>query len=199
MTFSQLTSVGGYNLGEVASALQKSIRRGLEQEALFWATELDISGYGEYCWKRLRIITSEDVGLAEPNLPATIQALYCAWTDQRKKKDERHGPERLFLVQAVILLARAAKSRLVDHALIVYYEARAQLPTLQMPDYALDKHTPRGRKLRRGHTHFWTEGAQIANSASLGPDPYYETAKACRTDASQEHDQPSNESQRDLI
>ena len=199
MTFSQLTSVGGYNLAEVASALQKSIRRGLEQEALFWATELDISGYGEYCWKRLRIITSEDVGLAGPNLPATIQALSCAWTEQRKKKDERHGPERLFLVHAVILLARAAKSRLVDHALIVYYEARAQLPTPQMPDYALDKHTPRGRKLRRGHDHFWTEGAQIANPASLGLDPYYETAKVCRTDANPENDQPSNESQPDLI
>ena len=102
-------------------------------------------------------------------------------------------------MHAVILLARAAKSRLVDHALIVYYEARAQLPTPQMPDYALDKHTPRGRKLRRGHDHFWTEGAQIANPASLGLDPYYETAKVCRTDANPENDQPSNESQPDLI
>jgi replication-associated recombination protein RarA len=43
--FSELTSVGGYLLGEVASALQKSIRRGDEDGALFWSTELDLSGY----------------------------------------------------------------------------------------------------------------------------------------------------------
>src|SRR5258705_10862502 len=98
--FSELTSVGGFCLGEVASALQKSIRRGDEDAALFWATELDLSGYGEYCWKRLRIMTSEDVGLAELQMPAQIQALYVAWSDQRKNKDERHGPDRLFLLHA---------------------------------------------------------------------------------------------------
>ena len=62
MTFSELHSIGGYKLGEVASALQKSIRRGDEPQALFWSTELDLSGYTEYAWKRLRIITSEDIG-----------------------------------------------------------------------------------------------------------------------------------------
>jgi replication-associated recombination protein RarA len=179
MTFSELTSVGGYKLGEVASALQKSIRRGLELDALFWATELDLSGYGEYCWKRLRIITSEDVGLAEPILPAVIQALYEAWSDQKKKKDERHGPERLFLVHAVIILARAKKSRMVDHALIVFYEASRQ--KRPVPDYALDKHTARGRQLRRGHDHFWKEGAKVANAAEI-VDAYYDLAKRTRFD-----------------
>jgi hypothetical protein len=33
---------------------QKCIRRGLEGEALFWATELDLAGYGAYVWKRLQ-------------------------------------------------------------------------------------------------------------------------------------------------
>jgi hypothetical protein len=42
----------------VASALQKAIRRGNEREALFWASELDLAGYGGYVWKRLRIIAS---------------------------------------------------------------------------------------------------------------------------------------------
>lgn len=174
-----MTSVGGYNLGEIASALQKSIRRGDEEGALFWGTELDLSHYGEYTWKRLRIITSEDVGLAEPHMPATIQALYAAWADLRKKKDERHGPERLFLVNALLLLCRAKKSRMVDHALIAYYEA--ERPTRPLPDYALDKHTGAGRRLRRGHAHFWTEGAKIENAADLH-DPYYPIARATRID-----------------
>ena len=181
MTFAELHSIGGFKLGEVASALQKSLRRGLEPDALFWATELDLSGYTEYCWKRLRIITSEDVGLAEPGVAAAVQALYQAWSDQKRKKDERHGPERLFLVHAVILIARARKSRLVDHALIWAYEARQTLQ-FEVPDCALDKHTLRGRARRRGHQHFWTEGAQIANPADLGPDPYEAIARATRTD-----------------
>jgi replication-associated recombination protein RarA len=179
MTFSELDSIGGYKLGEVASALQKCLRRGLEPDALFWATELDLSGYGEYCWKRLRIITSEDVGLADPLLPAVIAALYSAWTDQRKKKDERHGPERLFLIHAVLLLARARKSRLVDHALIACYEASR--PQRDIPDFALDKHTARGRKLRRGHDHFWQHGAHLTNAASL-VDEYYHLARRIRAD-----------------
>lgn len=185
MTFAELTSVGGFRMGEVASALQKAIRRGQEKDALFWASELDLSGYGEYCWKRLRIMVSEDVGLAEPGLPAQVQALYVSWADQRKKKDERHGPERLFLVHAVILLARAKKSRLVDHALIWAYEARAR-HDYQIPDCALDKHTARGRALRRGHEHFWEEGALVENAAGDLDDTYEEVARETRRDAQQD-------------
>lgn len=183
MTFSELTSVGGYKLGEAASAMQKCIRRGLEPDALFWATELDISGYGEYVWKRLKIITSEDVGLASPQLAATVHALYLCWLEQRKKADVRHGPERLFLVHAVILLARSPKSRLVDHALIAFYEA--QRPPRPIPDFALDKHTARGKALRRGHEHFWTQGAQIANAGDVS-DPYLDTARRTRVDSQSE-------------
>lgn len=179
MTFSQMSSIGGYNLGEVTSALQKTIRRGEEAAALFWATELDLSGYGEYCWKRLRIIVSEDIGLASPGLVAETRALYCNWVDQRKKADTKHGPERLFLVHAVILLAQARKSRLVDHALIAYYEAPRQ--RMEIPDAALDKHTQRGRQLSRGNAHFWQEGAKLANAAKM-EDPYCSIARLTRTD-----------------
>ena len=73
--FAELPTVGGYLCGEVASALQKSLRRGEERDALFWATELELSGFGKYVWKRLRIIASEDVGLAEPLAAATVRAL----------------------------------------------------------------------------------------------------------------------------
>ena len=112
-------------------------------------------------------------------MPATIQGLYQAWADQRKKKDERNGPERLFLVHAVILLSRARKSRMVDHALIAYYEApRDKRP---IPDVALDKHTARGRKLGRGHKHLWEEGAKVSDAAEVH-DPYEAIAKATRQD-----------------
>src|SRR3954463_15325586 len=117
MTFGQRLTVGGYRCEEVASALQKCIRRGMEEDALFWATELDLSGFGEYVWKRLRIIASEDVGTADPCIAIGVRALYENWRDQRKKDDAKHAPERLFLVDAVIRLSQALKSRAVDHAL----------------------------------------------------------------------------------
>jgi replication-associated recombination protein RarA len=169
----QAMTVSGHPLGEVASAFQKSIRRGLEDEALHWAVELDKSNFGLYAWKRMRIMASEDVGLAEPLLPAVVHALYQNCLEQRKKRDVKHGPERLFLVHAVLFLVRARKSRIVDHALISYYGNHKPRP---IPDYALDKHTGAGRRMGRGVEHFFTDGIQLANRAEI-PDPYEEQAR----------------------
>jgi len=58
---------------------------------LLWAVELDASGWGEYCWSRLIVIVSEDVGLAEPLMPSVIRALYENWNSIRKR---RKGPPR---------------------------------------------------------------------------------------------------------
>ena len=192
MTFSELTTPGGYKVGEVASALQKCIRRGLAEDALFWATELDLTrtgpdcnGFGEYVWKRLKIIASEDVGLADNSAAPTIQALYQSWLEQRKKKDVKNAPERLFMVHAVLFLAGCRKSRTVDHALIAMYEAPRAVRTI--PDFALDKHTAAGRKLRRAWKHFWEHGARLENKARLD-DSYESTARATRIDRQQEFD-----------
>lgn len=181
MTFAELTTKGGYNCGEVASAMQKCIRRGLEDDALFWATELDISNYGEYVWKRLRIIASEDVGISYifPSIAGDIRALYDNWKDLRKKDDVKHAPERLFLVDAVMRLCRAEKCRAVDHALIVFYEG--ERAKRDIPDFALDMHTGRGRAKRRGHKHFWEEGSKLG-APHFERDPYKEAARKIRRD-----------------
>ncbi len=175
MTFAEQSTVGGYNCAEVASAMQKCIRRGLEPDALFWATELDRSNFGEYVFKRLRIIASEDVGLADPHAAIGLRTLYDNWRDQRKKDDTRHAPERLFLVHAVMLLCRAAKSRSVDHALVVCYEG--ERPKREVPDFALDKHTGRGRARKRAWKHWWEEGCVLDRPRDIDRLAYdYETA-----------------------
>lgn len=168
MTFGQRSTVGGYRCEEVASALQKCIRRGLEEQALFWATELDLSGFGEYVWKRLKIIASEDVGPESPLITLEIFVLYNHWLAQRKKADTRHAPERLFLVDAIMRLCRSYKSRVVDNALIVFYEGKRD--KREIPDFALDRHTARGRRKGRGWQHFFTEGV----GPNIIPDPLYE-------------------------
>ena len=153
----------GYEFYEVASALQKSIRRNEEDNALYFTVELYESGYDEYIWKRLKIITSEDVGLAEPMMPATIQALYQSYLEQKKKKDEKNRPERLFLVHAVLLLCRAKKSRLVDWTLIQNWNSHDE-SRLPIPEYAYDKHNAKGRAMGRGMEHFFKEGTLLENA-----------------------------------
>jgi replication-associated recombination protein RarA len=187
----------GYEFGECSSAMQKCIRRGDEKGALYWAVELDKSGYGEYVWKRLRIMTSEDVGLAEPTMPAVIHGLYETWAQLKKKKDDRQEPWRLQLVHAVILLSRARKSRIVDHALLVYY--MGDLPRLEVPDVAKDKHTLAGKRKGRGWQHFFDEGTLLNDgegelkTAPHLDDPYRAEAERILTAGDQSQLAPNVE------
>jgi len=180
MTFAEMPTPGGYKCGEVASAMQKCIRRGDEDGALFWSTELDLAGFAEYVWKRLRIIASEDVGLAAPGVPCQIRGLYENWLEQRRKKDTIHAPERLFLVHAVMLLSRSPKSRAVDHALIHHYEGPR--PSREIPDFALDRHTARGRSRNRGWKHFFEQGCQLHPRGDVS-DRYEASAREIRRDS----------------
>ena len=180
--FASMRTRGGFALDEVASALQKTIRRGLEREAIFWATELDLTGYGNYAWKRLRIICSEDVGFAWPEGPAVIRALYENWQEIRKAEKDR-PPERssamLFLAHAVVLLARAPKSRLIDNACTLFYTGDREQMGMDIPDYALDHHTSRGRRLGRTEATAYDESYRITNTTI--DDPYATEARAIAT------------------
>jgi replication-associated recombination protein RarA len=195
MQFGQLKTESGYLNSECTSAMQKCIRRGLEEEALFWATELDLAGYGAYVWKRLQIIASEDIGLADPNVCVQVRALYEDWVEQRKnaEKDRRTITGRIFLVHAILICVRAKKSRMVDTALITMY--LTDRPEREIPDFALDMHTTKGRALHRGVNHFFTEGAAIENSEdTLLPDPYLKRAWEALRNTRYEHgEQPDFE------
>ena len=164
-------TVHGYEWAEVVSAMQKCIRRGQEEDALYWASELDKSGYGQHVWRRLLIITSEDIGLAEPHLPAQIRALYDNWLDFKKAKKTA---ENMFIVHAVMILCRAKKSRAVDNALVFNYLEQPEWR--EIPDVAVDKHTLRGKRMGRGFRHFIEEGSLVTNEDHSVEDPYKERA-----------------------
>ena len=164
-------TIRGYSAPEVVSALQKSIRRSDQERAAYWAVELDRSGFGAHAWNRLLIIVSEDIGLSDPHMPATIRALYETWKEAKARRSAHH-PERLMLVHAALLLARAKKSRMVDHATCGHYGINDRL--YEIPDEALDMHTARGRGMGRGLEHWYAEAAVITNEADLGPDPFFE-------------------------
>jgi len=158
----------GYDFFVVTSAFQKAIRRGDETVAVYLLVELFNSGYEKYLWKRLKIISSEDIGLAVPNMPAIIQALYTSYQETMKdsettaKEGMSSRPERMFLLHAVLLLTRCKKSRLVDWVLIEAWRTHDE-NHMKIPDYAYDMHNFKGKQMNRGIDHFYDEGTLLGN------------------------------------
>jgi replication-associated recombination protein RarA len=165
-----------YDYWEAMSAFQKSIRRCDEQQALFWGTELLIGGAAAQAWARMLIICSEDIGLADTATTVRVGQLHAQWKALSKEAKADQG--RLFYVEAILLLVRADKSRLVDSAVWAYCggeRAKQEIPEcaknlfdcerlkMPIPDWALDMHTRRGREMGRGADHFYEVGARLAN------------------------------------
>src|SRR3990172_7555468 len=107
----ELRLIGNYAFDEVASALQKMIRRGKEYEACFWAYLLHQSGFGQYLWRRLAIICSEDIGNGEPRSAILINALWNNWEKLHKQSKEPRLDKLLLVVQAILFMCRVKKSR----------------------------------------------------------------------------------------
>lgn len=149
----KLSTVRGHALLDVASALQKAIRRADARLAGYWAIELFESGYRDYLWRRLLTISAEDCWGV---ITHEVEALYRGWqlVNQQKK-----GAGRIFAAKATILLAQARKCRDADHLTNLVYDPKAvpdeQLEadleaardgTEAIPDYAYDCHTSQGKK-----------------------------------------------------
>jgi replication-associated recombination protein RarA len=150
----------GYNLFEVASCLQKAIRRGDTALAGYMAIELFESGFHNYCWKRLLTISAEDcAGIITQEVKA-LHECFLKLNEGAKKPRSR-----IFISKAVIVLCQARKSRDADHLQNFVYdremidakalakavdEARENPENIELPDYSFDVHTQRGRK--RGKT-----------------------------------------------
>ena len=121
----EITTKKGYDFYEISSAFQKSIRRGLEKQSLFFAFEIYSSGYSKYIWKRMLIIASEDIGLADNSVAVQVNALFNSW--QFINQTGANGSSVPF-VHAVMILARAKKSRIVDHAKIYAMKTDDNIP-----------------------------------------------------------------------
>lgn len=156
----------GYDLGEVASAMQKAIRRGDTKLAGYWALELWTSGYGPYVWRRLLTISAEDCwGI----LTCEIEALHRSYELVNKGKPAREHRGRIFISKAVILLCAAKKNRDADHLQNFTYDALAGIDAdklardllkagrIAVPDYAFDCHTQKGRKRGKTRADFFRE------------------------------------------
>jgi replication-associated recombination protein RarA len=155
----QLKTENDYDFSEVISALQKEIRRGHEEAAMFWGLEL-YEKYWKALWTRLQVICNEDIGIANPQAIILIQTLKTQFEDFVKGR--RDGSMRLVLANAILYLCRSPKSREADHFQCVINQRRLQQNwRLEIPDYCLDKHTARGARMKRSWAHWFSEGCQL--------------------------------------
>jgi replication-associated recombination protein RarA len=155
-------TVHGFMADELISALQKSIRRGLVENAVLVAYELFASGteFEDQVWRRLEIISVEDVGMGRPDAPVIVRAL-----DELRRRAVRESPDRLiYLVHAVRLLALSPKDRTSDEmANWVRQVVDAGTARPEVFDDALDMHTRRGQEMGRDFFHWFTNGARVEN------------------------------------
>jgi replication-associated recombination protein RarA len=161
----QVTTRNGIEGDLVVSALQKSIRRGLAEEAVTFAYEMYITSaqFEEKLWRRLQAISVEDVGFGDLNAPVLIHAL-----NQMRQNFPYTDPDRpLFFVHAIRYLAAAKKDRNSANltSIIVREFEYGRKPAI--PDVAMDMHTAKGRSMGRGAKHFLEEGSKVANELQV--------------------------------
>jgi len=144
----------GYPLDETISAMHKEVRLGNEEMAVFWALESSTIAPG-YTWKRVVIQVSEDVGIADPEAVRTVIALAGGWEFCKWLSRWFVDPEAL--VHAVIVMCRAKKSSEVDDlkTLVQLRVKNGWRP--EVPEYAVDVHTARGKKMGKKDWKDWYE------------------------------------------
>lgn len=164
----------GYDFYEVASALQKSIRRGDVKLAGYMAIEL-FPKYAEYCWKRLLTISAEDCyGI----ITKEIMSLYEAFHIVNKGKKTEDFTGRVFVSKAVILLCLCKHNRDADLLSNYIHDKKYNVSDeeidklfdevrqerMDVPEYVFDVHTRKGKMSGKTREQFFRdEEAALAN------------------------------------
>lgn len=162
----------GYQLDEAVSTIQKAIRRGDEETALFFALEC-FPLYASYCWRRLLVVAVEDI--ESPHAISYVHAACEAFFRNNDKKKAEDFKNRIFLTKVVIALCREKKSREADHAqaYIDQIEKSGKLP--KIPEYAFDVHTQKGRTMGKTKKDFFGDEQKALDDK--GRDDYYKKLK----------------------
>ncbi|SER33394.1 AAA family ATPase [Microlunatus flavus] len=169
--WSRAVTVGGLRVDEVRSVLQKSIRRGLVEEAALAAYELFRTGVQteELLWRRLEIIAVEDVGEGLPHAPALLHAM-----NEQRVRQTTDLERWMYSAHAVKLLASAPKDR---STMELAFWASTQIDSgersVEVQDLHVDHHTRRGVQRGRGTDFWWAAGGhQLTNELHPEGSPW---------------------------
>jgi replication-associated recombination protein RarA len=154
------TTEHGFFADEVISALQKSIRRAILENALLLGWEMYVTSdeLEEKLWSRLCVIAVEDIGLGNPQAPILIETLY----RQHQRYQRTSGDRFLFAAHAIRVLATSEKDRTSDD-LVNWAKQSVALGERrpEIPDFALDMHTRRGQEMGRDYRFFMEEASRV--------------------------------------
>lgn len=150
------------------SILQKAVRRGMVERAMYVAHKLSNKKTGPILWRRLTIISAEDV--LDPNILTAVDVL----RRQAKEFGYETWEGKRSAVAAALLMAESKKDRRADEFLELMEAVNKQsssIPELadirkeleSIPDEALDMHTTKGRKMGRGERYWYEVSSETEN------------------------------------
>jgi replication-associated recombination protein RarA len=165
-------------LGIWKSVLQKAVRRGMTEKAMYAVYRL-VSLNWWSCWRRISVIADEDVG--QPDAIVAVDVLYRKFLAMKggTEKGELSWDAKRCVLCAAKILSEAPKDRRGDEFLelmeaIEKHGKDEQLQKIKteleaIPDEALDMHTLQGRRMGRGDL-YWYE----VSSETVNKTPEYE-------------------------
>lgn len=157
--WSKITTRNGFAGDEIISMLQKSIRKAKEENAIRAAYEMYITSpqMEEKLWRRLMAISVEDIGFGDTNACIYVKTL----NEIRKEFLYADGDRFLFFIQAIRYLCRCKKERSSDHIKCRIMAEFEHGKTLEIPDYAYDMHTQKGKAMGRDVIHFLEDASCV--------------------------------------
>lgn len=168
--YAGIKTPSGLDCDTVISALQKFIRRGDVENAARAAYELYyVSGeLADYLWKRLLVISVEDVGLAQPMAPVVVGAL----NEARKQLAYDSADYAIVFIQAVRYLCAQPKDQGASSLSSVMKRRIKRGDAWELPDYIYDMHTQKGQSEGRGYMHFLQEATKIVPEGDPKLNPW---------------------------
>lgn len=157
--WSNTLTKNGIEADLVISAMQKCIRRGEEEKALRMAYELYITSnfHEEKMWNRLLVISVEDIGFGDVTAPNFVYTM----NQLRKEFPYGDGDRPIFFMHAIRYMCKCKKERSTDQIKNIIMKEFDKGYKVEIPDYAMDMHTIKGREMGRDVFYFLNEASKV--------------------------------------
>ena len=111
----------------------------------------------EKMWNRLLVISVEDIGFGNTDAPIFVKTMF----DLHKEYNYGDGDRTIFFIHAIRYLCRCKKERSSDNLknVIMKENERGIIP--EIPDFAIDMHTIKGRERGRDVFYFLDEASKV--------------------------------------
>ncbi|MBT5029737.1 hypothetical protein HON03_00570 [archaeon] len=171
ISFSTLKTKNNYPADEVISALQKEIRKGNFENAVFYTLEMLESGdrFITKFWERMLVVVVEDV--SDNNCITQINSLKDTYFNL---EDAKPWDKDMQAVKAVKILCDAKKDRIVSEIYDYMKIQRKQGYKIKIPEYAIDMHTKKGKELKLNYLDFLERSSKLENEIENKNKIYYE-------------------------